>query len=279
MIVGNNISNMDDVHETQWEILEYIRMNTDQLLDKLKFLAKPKVINRVFVASFYNQDSDRIKYIINAIESMSKSISFTKPEDDFGGSGSIFYLYPMQWMDKNNRHYVARDTGTFAGAGKTVSKFWALPINAIAQPDLVWYLNDKTDKTQLKLERLKQTDDGNDNDEKSNNNDGYKYRIYFNQIDKSYWSEGAITNYKIESIDIQNVEFTQKMITEKGSNPLYPHDLIIFKVFDFNDDEFYLISKSGYPSWFAYESTMGPQSGLWFYNGDPTEKGYWKWET
>ena len=69
------------------------------------------------------------------------------------------------------------------------------------------------------------------------------------------------------------------MITDSGSNPKHAHDLIIFKVFE-KDDTFYLISKSGHPKWYAYQSTnWWDGRGLWFCDQDPTAKGYWKWET
>ena len=94
---------------------------------------------------------------------------------------------------------------------------------------------------------------------------------------------GSIHSYSVYvSTDDSFVDATPIEVntnTYTASTDLLEDVLYYWKVFE-KDDSFYLISKSGHPTWFAFQSTnFWDGRGLWFCDTDPTPKGYWKWET
>lgn len=97
-VVGDSLY-LEGINDTEKMIKEHISFTTKNYLKKLSFLPRPKNENMTFLSVFYNT-GEMAKNIISVMESLMDN-SFDKFHNPFLDLFDIFYLYPMEWKEKN----------------------------------------------------------------------------------------------------------------------------------------------------------------------------------
>lgn len=260
LVIGNKPP--DGINDRADYIIEDVQYLSEEAVSELEFLYRPALSNRVIVSTLYGSNSERAKFIVDGIERLRVSKDeqcFVDPQVDFGDGD--FFLWPRKWSD---RCYLS--VPTMGGC-------------------LTW--TNKQDQP-LQLEQI-------------------RFRNYHLKISEYQLSPGrgssaldmiamgtlftlpvtlAVGTVVISAINAtqmsRGIEWRNIVCGDTEHVQKYGvHEFVIFKVFE-NEDQFYLISKVGYPTWFAYVHPGGnpvTDRGMQFYEGDPGEGGYWKWDS
>eukprot|EP01083_Nonionella_stella_P096809 272199_1 len=271
-IVGDTTKTDELSHlDSQSQIQSFLTLQNKLIVDRFEFLWRPKVRNRVLVASFYDLHMES-RQIIEIFQRIKKnSALFHDPQIDFGRKMfHLHSLYDNHYLTMKGNPWSAVGVGLLAASYLFMAMTPKLALDATMSAGEI--VRSQSAKTRDNILQMKPVLDENRKKQIG------CYYIHFGDnmylCKNTLYGGGQLADTQVVtrgSIDVDN-------------DDSYVHKFIIFKVWD-KDDEFYLFSKCGDTERFMYYSMNWSTSvGVYFSNhsdidgGSDCKKWYWKVE-